>query len=577
MNLRDLGIIYNKTVEHPENGVGTIDNLYAIYVDNKVSFCVEVKYIKNDKNIYGLFGINLLKGEITPLPYYKYLSYLQQIIKIDSRIGYSNIYKMLKNRKYDKCRLNALDCFITIDDDNDPESCESDSYFELLDNGIKIKPNIAILHTSGGLSTSYVEINEENYNKNNFSNIDLSTKVEIFIKYSDKYYSEFGNIKKIVKQDKTIGFIIEPVETTLLNNIIPGNLNFQNVTPLEMVSVIMNQSKVTKLANELPDKNLQKYRYITFLQNVEINKDELIIGEMILSKRIDDVSFLNMKMPKNKFVYVSIYTSAKNIADAINISQKKIKNILNFVELTKKNSTFFELYDKKEGITKWDINNLFVDYKVISSYLIYNVINPKQIIYNDFSAMTLKRIANITDEDNIIKYHEELEKILYLPNLTVEDLYESIYWLNKGLESINYDLNRSVIYLNIACEYVTKGETGESFMDKHPEIKEFKKQLKKYIKENVADKNTYSEMTESIFGALNDTTLPNRFEYMLKRLHLVFSNNEMEIYNKMRRARNAIVHKEKKVEVFKHDVIIFYIMLSKIIFVKMVEKSDENI
>lgn len=577
MNLRDLGIIYNKTVEHPENGVGTIDNLYAIYVDNKVSFCVEVKYIKNDKNIYGLFGINLLKGEITPLPYYKYLSYLQQIIKIDSRIGYSNIYKMLKNRKYDKCRLNALDCFITIDDDNDPESCESDSYFELLDNGIKIKPNIAILHTSGGLSTSYVEINEENYNKNNFSNIDLSTKVEIFIKYSDKYYSEFGNIKKIVKQDKTIGFIIEPVETTLLNNIIPGNLNFQNVTPLEMVSVIMNQSKVTKLANELPDKNLQKYRYITFLQNVEINKDELIIGEMILSKRIDDVSFLNMKMPKNKFVYVSIYTSAKNIADAINISQKKIKNILNFVELTKKNSTFFELYDKKEGITKWDINNLFVDYKVISSYLIYNVINPKQIIYNDFSAMTLKRIANITDEDNIIKYHEELEKILYLPNLTVEDLYESIYWLNKGLESINYNLNRSVIYLNIACEYVTKGETGESFMDKHPEIKEFKKQLKKYIKENVADKNTYSEMTESIFGALNDTTLPNRFEYMLKRLHLVFSNNEMEIYNKMRRARNAIVHKEKKVEVFKHDVIIFYIMLSKIIFVKMVEKSDENI
>lgn len=577
MNLRDLGIIYNKTVEHPENGVGTIDNLYAIYVDNKVSFCVEVKYIKNDKNIYGLFGINLLKGEITPLPYYKYLSYLQQIIKIDSRIGYSNIYKMLKNRKYDKCRLNALDCFITIDDDNDPERCESDSYFELLDNGIKIKPNIAILHTSGGLSTSYVEINEENYNKNNFSNIDLSTKVEIFIKYSDKYYSEFGNIKKIVKQDKTIGFIIEPVETTLLNNIIPGNLNFQNVTPLEMVSVIMNQSKVTKLANELPDKNLQKYRYITFLQNVEINKDELIIGEMILSKRIDDVSFLNMKMPKNKFVYVSIYTSAKNIADAINISQKKIKNILNFVELTKKNSTFFELYDKKEGITKWDINNLFVDYKVISSYLIYNVINPKQIIYNDFSAMTLKRIANITDEDNIIKYHEELEKILYLPNLTVEDLYESIYWLNKGLESINYDLNRSVIYLNIACEYVTKGETGESFMDKHPEIKEFKKQLKKYIKENVADKNTYSEMAESIFGALNDTTLPNRFEYMLKRLHLVFSNNEMEIYNKMRRARNAIVHKEKKVEVFKHDVIIFYIMLSKIIFVKMVEKSDENI
>lgn len=577
MNLRDLGIIYNKTIEHPENGVGTIDNLYAIYKDNKVSFCVEVKFTKNDKRIYGLFGINLLKGVITSLSYYNYLCYLKHIIKIDFKLGYLNIYKMLEKRKYDNCRLNALNCFIIIDNAKDSKCYESDSYCELLDNGIKIKPDIAILHTSSGLSTSYFEIKEKDYNKKNFSNIDLSTKVEVFIKYNNDYYSEFGNIKKTLKQDKTIGFIIEPVETTLLNNIIPGNINFQNITPLEMVSIIMNQSKVTKLANELPNKNLQKYRYITFLQNVEIDKEELIIGEMILSKRLDDVNFSKMKLPKNKFVYVTIYTSAKNIADAINISQKKIKNILNFVELTQKNSTFFELYDKKEEITTWDINDLFVDYKINHSYLIYSVLNPKQVIYNDFSAMTLKKIANISNEDNIIKYYEELEKILYLPNSVVDDLYESIYWLNKGLESINYDLNKSVIYLNIACEYVTKGEKGESFIDKYPEIKKFKKPLKKYIKENVDNEDIYKDMIGIVMGALNDTTLPNRFECMLRRLDLKFSENEMSIYNKMRKARNAIVHKEYKIEVFKHDIIIFYIMLSKIIFVKMVKESNENI
>ena len=78
-------------------------------------------------------------------------------------------------------------------------------------------------------------------------------------------------------------------------------------------------------------------------------------------------------------------------------------------------------------------------------------------------------------------------------------------------------------------------------------------------------------------GALNDTTLPNRFECMLRRLDLKFSENEISIYNKMRKARNAIVHKEYKIEVFKHDIIIFYIMLSKIIFVKMVKESNENI
>ncbi|MBE6159150.1 MAG: hypothetical protein E7159_04940 [Firmicutes bacterium] len=577
MNLRDLRIIYNKTVEHPEYGVGTIDNIYAIYKDNKVTFCVEVKYIINDKSVFGLFGIDLLKGEITSLSYYNYLWYLKNIIKIDFKIGYFNIYKMLKKKKYDNCQLYDINCFITINNDKDLMSYESDSYCELLDNGIKVKPDIAILHTSSGLSTSYFEINEKDYNKNNFGNIDLSTNVEVFIKYNNDYYSEFGNIMKTLKQDKTIGFIIEPVETTLLNNIIPGNINFQNITPLEIVRILMNQSKVTKLDNELPNKNLQKYRYITFLQNVEIEKEELIIGEMILSKRLDDVNFPNMKLPKNKFVYVTIYTSAKNIADAINISQKKIKNILNFVELTQKNSTFFELYDKKEDITNWDINNLFVDYKVNPSYLIYNVLNPKQVIYNDFSAMTLKKIANISKEDNIIKYYEELEKILYLPNSEVDDLYESIYWLNKGLESINYDLNRSVIYLNIACEYVTKGEKGESFIDKHPEIKKIKKPLKKYLKENIVDEDIYTDLIGIVMGALNDTTLPNRFECMLRRLDLNFSENEISIYNKMRKARNAIVHKEYKIEVFKHDIIIFYIMLSKIIFVKMVKESNENI
>ena len=51
----------------------------------------------------------------------------------------------------------------------------------------------------------------------------------------------------------------------------------------------------------------------------------------------------------------------------------------------------------------------------------------------------------------------------------------------------------------------------------------------------------------------------------------------MRYQYKMRKARNAIVHKEYKIEVFKHDIIIFYIMLSKIIFVKMVKKSNENI
>ena len=165
MNLIDLGIIYNKTIEHPENGVGTIDNLYAIYKGNKVSFCVEVKFTKNDKSTYGLFGINLENGEITSLSYYNYLCYLKNIIKIDFKIGYLNIYKMLEKRKYDNCRLNALNCFITVDNDKDSKCYESDSYCELLDNGIKVKPNIAILHISSGLSTSYFEINVFNCNK----------------------------------------------------------------------------------------------------------------------------------------------------------------------------------------------------------------------------------------------------------------------------------------------------------------------------------------------------------------------------------------------------------------------------
>ena len=120
------------------------------------------------------------------------------------------------------------------------------------------------------------------------------------------------------------------------------------------------------------------------------------------------------------------------------------------------------------------------------------------------------------------------------------NLSNAIYWLNKGIEEINVDLNKCVLYLNIALEYCANGEKGESFFVQQEEAGEIFKNISNYIEENYSHNEVANE-------------------------------EQFDTYNKIRDARNDIIHGRKKVEIQKHDIINCYMFLSKVMFYKLKE------
>ena len=59
---------------------------------------------------------------------------------------------------------------------------------------------------------------------------------------------------------------------------------------------------------------------------------------------------------------------------------------------------------------------------------------------------------------------------------------------------------------------------------------------------------------------------------MLSKLKIEYTETQFKNYNKIRNARNDIIHGRKKVKIQKHDIIDFYMFLSKVMFYKLKEE-----
>ena len=152
-----------------------------------------------------------------------------------------------------------------------------------------------------------------------------------------------------------------------------------------------------------------------------------------------------------------------------------------------------------------------------------------------------------------------------------------MFWLNKSLEVINNDLYHSIIYINIAIEYVATNEKCTTLEDDYPDLKKVFTQIKELIDNQQLDKETKKIVNDKFKAVLNDNSINKRFFSMLKRLNIVYSESQENNYKRIRNARNNIVHNNEKVDITQHDIIDCYIFISKIIFYKITEGQNEYI
>lgn len=578
MNLRDFNILYTKVPDFANLTDGFIFGLYMFFINNKVQFLVETKYKQGNKEKIGLFGIDIENKKIDTIDPNDYQTFLHYIKFVNDKGHYNNIEKYLKENKTYKQIIEYDNYFIIPKENTTIKQYDSDSKVLLKENGNEMQNNIAILYCTPGISKSFFQIQKELLIPDKVNSLNYSTIVELNIKYNDTYYNEFGNIKQIECDNEVINFVIEPLEASLLSKQIMNDVAFNKVSVEEMLMFMVNSTNIFKIGNiENSNNKLRKFKFITTLNNFDIKKDEIIIGDLILSKKIKNIDSTKLKVTSGKFVYISIYVTAENIAEAQKVALIKIRNVVNFIELISKNSSFFELYDTKETLNKWNIEKIFVDYKIGNYFYIFNIFDQSQSIYGSTNSLSIKNYGIIGENSEIIKYINEMENIVYNYNERIDKIFNAVYWLNKGLEEINIDINKCVLYLNIALEYCISGEKGVPFSKQYENSETILSEVANFLTEKFKGIPTAIELNNKIKNISTSSSVRNRFETMLKRLGISYTDKQFDNYDKIRTARNDIIHNGRKVDVMKHDIIDFYMFLSKVMFYKLVEVKNESI
>lgn len=572
MNLRELNIIYSKAPDLMQLTNAQIIGLYMIFENDFVQFAIEIRYSDNQENKIGLFGFDIENKKILNLTKEEYINLLDKINKVNKGNQYFVIKKGLEKLKETK---NIVECdkyFIVTDENTMQPKYKSKSYIDFNDIDYRINTSTSVLYCSPSIATSYTKFKIDKIDRDKLKDVNYLTNVDINIEYKDNMYNDFGNIRKIEKVSDELEVIIEPIQVTLLETLMMDEIYFNQITPQEMMKVMSNITNAFEVGNVDEEKrNVKKYKYITTLNNFEIIDDALQIGDIVFSKEIEDVEIKKIKPDSKKYIYVSTYVTAETIAEAQRIALQKIESTLNVMQLIEKNSYFYRLYNEKEEINEWDIRKIFIDYRLGEKFYIFNIFENNQSVYGSNREIIIKNYGYLEPKCDLVVYNDEINQLILNNTDKKDNLSNAIYWLNKGIEEINVDLSKCVLYLNIALEYCANGEKGESFFIQHEEAGEIFNSISDYIEEKYHNNEIATEMKNKLNWTLSSTSLKNRFESMLKKLNINYTKEQFDTYNKIRDARNDIIHGRKKVDVQKHDIINCYMFLSKVMFYKLKE------
>ena len=549
-----------------------IIGLYMIFENDFVQFAIEIRYSDNQENKIGLFGFDIENKKILNLTKEEYINLLDKINKVNKGNQYFVIKKGLEKLKETK---NIVECdkyFIVTDENTMQPKYKSKSYIDFNDIDYRINTSTSVLYCSPSIATSYTKFKIDKIDRDKLKDVNYLTNVDINIEYKDNMYNDFGNIRKIEKVSDELEVIIEPIQVTLLETLMMDEIYFNQITPQEMMKVMSNITNAFEVGNVDEEKrNVKKYKYITTLNNFEIIDDALQIGDIVFSKEIEDVEIKKIKPDSKKYIYVSTYVTAETIAEAQRIALQKIESTLNVMQLIEKNSYFYRLYNEKEEINEWDIRKIFIDYRLGEKFYIFNIFENNQSVYGSNREIIIKNYGYLEPKCDLVVYNDEINQLILNNTDKKDNLSNAIYWLNKGIEEINVDLSKCVLYLNIALEYCANGEKGESFFIQHEEAGEIFNSISDYIEEKYHNNEIATEMKNKLNWTLSSASLKNRFESMLKKLNINYTKEQFDTYNKIRDARNDIIHGRKKVDVQKHDIINCYMFLSKVMFYKLKE------
>lgn len=574
MKLHELGIINTQIPKFGPYTNGKISNLYIIYKSKKISTYVSVNFQESKKS--GLFFYDINENTINCLNKKECEENLSLIDKVLDKENYSKFIYYIANTKKEKEIIEIKNFFIPIDNNSENSLYDANAEIIIKEIDKRVECNICVLHSSSGMGKTFINFDCENISKSELQHINFSSMIDISLNFSKKEIINFGNIVKFESEIDKINMVIDSIPGYLLSKHILGELNFNNLSPGEMVNLIINSTKAVRVGQiEGITSIKRKFKYITILNNFDIEEDEIFIGDIVISKKIREKD--KFKLNSGKYVYISIYVVADTINEAKQIAFNKISNVINFIELVNKNSCFYKLYNKNKEYNKWDIEDLLVDFKLNDQFYIYNIIFPEQSAYGSNKNLIIKKIGKISNTSEILEFKEQLEPIVYNYDEKKNKMFNAIFWLNKTLQTLFYDINQSIIYINIAIEYSVSQEPPQNYYGDYPELEDLVNEFRKIIDSKIINKKLNSQVKNIVAKIQYDNSVNARFFNMMERMKINLTEKQEQNYRNIRKARNSIIHNNEEIDITQHDIIECYMTISKVIFYRITEEINEFI
>ena len=131
-------------------------------------------------------------------------------------------------------------------------------------------------------------------------------------------------------------------------------------------------------------------------------------------------------------------------------------------------------------------------------------------------------------------------------------MFNAIFWLNKTLQTLFYDINQSIIYINIAIEYSVSQEPPQNYYDDYPELEDLVNEFRKIIDSKIINKKLNSQVKNIVAKIQYDNSVNAKFFNMMERMKINLTEKQEQNYRNIRKARNSIIHNNEEIDIVDH-------------------------
>lgn len=323
----------------------------------------------------------------------------------------------------------------------------------------------------------------------------------------------------------------------------------------------------------------KRFFFLFSIRGIKIKKD-VRFGLVTLSNESgidpDRTKEFHSLLSESNDCYAQIAVVNDSLRQAVEealIMIDKVIMLLHVILLDDSPHGFFGTKDKYKS---WNIETLSASFSVNEHFYIEDVINSHHYaILNQKNStivqpvMVDEQIIELLNKDNFLEDFFCLNH-----NKEADDMLQAIVWLNTSRKAA--DKKQKIISLYNSVEFLVSGEKGKTLSQElQSNYKEEYTSSIKVIKE-VVEQIENIKLRERIFGVIassfeGNSSLQSKLEVLLERLHITFETLDWELFDKLKKNRQKLIHNKKiTAPITNQELNELFHLFSKIIIYKII-------